>query len=175
MQKSAITTAPTRASALTSRPSEERLSDAEYSMLATLFAQMMAAYPHQELGEAAEMYLRGFEILAVRHGLVRVKEAMQELLVTRRFFPHPSELAEVLNDMQTKERQQFLRDHPYVPCGKCDEGMVFVYADGSPYDWHQGGPRYVAECPCKREWRRQAARAFEAASSDGKTRAAGGA
>jgi hypothetical protein len=155
MHQPSAVAAQTNGSALIKRPSEERLNDAEFSILAQLTTQIMKAYPHQELGESLEIFLRGYEILTVRHGLPRVKEALQELLVTpgRKFFPHPSELAEVLTDMQTKERQQFLRDHPFTQCGQCEDGMVFVDAEGKPWDWRKGGYRAAKECDCKIAWR----------------------
>jgi hypothetical protein len=172
MQQLSVVAAQASGSALIRRPSEERLNDAEFSILTKLTTQMVTAYPHQELGDSLEMFLRGFEILTVRHGLPRVKEALQELLVTpgRKFFPHPSELAEVLTDMQTKERQQFLRDHPFTPCGQCEDGMVFVDAEGKPWDWRKGGYRAAKECDCKVAWRNQT-KAFT--GNDGKAKAAG--
>jgi len=173
MSKNITIAAPSSALAPTRRPSEERLNDAEFSILAQLTTQIMKAYPHQELGESLEIFLRGYEILAVRHGLPRVKEAMQTMLVTpgRKFFPHPSELAEVLENMQTAERQQFLRDHPYTPCGQCENGMRMVNADdGQPWDWRSGKPRAAKECECKTAWRKQIA---TVQPHDGKRKAAG--
>jgi len=153
-------------SALTKKPSEERLSDAEYSILVELVTQMAAAYPHQELGESLEILLRGYEILAIRYGLCRVKNVLQQLLVTpgQKFFPHPSQLAEALQQMVSNEYRQFLKENPYVSCGTCDEGSVILNRDGTPWDHRSREQRYVADCVCRIKWR-ELARRFKEASS----------
>jgi hypothetical protein len=90
---------------------------------------------------------------------------MERLLVEpgRRFFPLVGELSEELETMKTDERQRILREHPFRPCGTCEGGMIALNRDGTPHDPRKGGPRYMAECRCKREWRQR----IEAATGDG--------
>jgi hypothetical protein len=158
MQQVSAIAARSKGFAVIKRLSDERLSDAEFMTLAQLTTQMVAAYPHQELADSLEIFQRGYEILAVRHGLRRVKAALVELLIApgRKFFPHPSELCEALQVIASKERQQFLKENPYVPCGKCEDGIVLLNRDGSPYNWSVGGSRYATDCECKVEWRKRA-------------------
>jgi hypothetical protein len=137
------------------RPSRECLPDAEYRELVLMVSQLRRAFPHQDLADSLEILTRGFEILAVRHGMRRVREALETLLVEpgRRFFPLPGELSEVLQAMKEAERRQILRDHPFVPCGRCDRGIVLVDLDGTAYDAKRGGPVAMKDCACKIAWR----------------------
>ena len=129
--------------------SERRLSAAESLALTVLLDQMSPAYPHQQLTEeTAEVWREAIERLAVKYGVPRVRTVLANFLVTpgQKFFPHPSEIAEALEELMANERAQFLKDHPYTPCGKCHEGMVILK--------REDGRSYADECECKKAWRR---------------------
>jgi hypothetical protein len=144
----------TRAVERSARP----LSIAESKALTVLLDQMAAHYPHQTItDETGEIWREAIEILVARYTLPRVRTALSEFLVKpgQKFFPHPSEIAEALEQMVTEERRRILRENPFIPCGRCDGGIVLVNRDGSPYDSLKGGPVAMHDCDCKVEWRRR--------------------
>lgn len=148
--------------AITSRRSATRLNAEELKFLLTLLEQTADRYPHQDLSIAMEGYLHDFEVLAIRYSLRLVMKSLGELRVRpgQRFFPQPSEVAEVIEEIMAKDKAQFLKDHPWHPCSRCDNGYVVVERDG----------RNVAErCQCWLNWRRSA----DAARPDAKAKGAG--
>lgn len=136
------------ASALTRNHSGELLSDAEFLMLHELMLQMATRYPHQDLSESLEGFQQDTERLAVRFGIRRVQAVMAEFRIKpgQKFFPHPSEIAEALEVAMANERAQFLKDHPYTPCGECHFGDVVVR--------REDGSTCVVKCECYRAWKR---------------------
>lgn len=176
--------ARTPGSRLTVRQSEAQLSNGEFTALATLVDQMAAAYPHQELGESLPILLRGYEMLAIEFGLRRVRDALEMLLTSRKFFPHPAELREAIEAVKETERRQILADNPWTPCEQCSAhvpGMIPVNADGSRWTFSRERVRPAAYrvCQCKTEWRRRVQELLGEAPqpqrsiADGKARAAG--
>ncbi len=93
------------------RPSIKCLPNEAYSELVILMDQLRKAYPHQDLAESLEMITRGYEILAAEHGIGRLTEALESLLVEpgRRFFPLPADAAEKLEEIRVAERTQFAK------------------------------------------------------------------
>lgn len=128
--------------------SERRLNSADGALLTVLLEQTAARYPHQDLAPAMQGYLHDFEKLALRYTLKRVMAALEELRIRpgQRFFPQPSEVAEVIEELMANERTQFLKDHPYTPCGECHDGMMI--------DKREDGGFVARECECKKAWRR---------------------
>jgi len=145
--------ARTQGSALTRRPSDERLSGAEFAKLATLTEQMAAAYPHQELGESLEVLLRGYELLALEFGTLAVRDALERALTHQKFFPHPSEIREAIEMAAKQAREQQAAADPWVPCGSCMDSWRPVNADGTPWDGH--GPHRMQRCSCFTSWQRR--------------------
>jgi len=131
------------------RPSRECLPDVGYSELVRMVDQLRRAFPHQDLGDSLEMLTRGFEILAVRYGLRMVRDALETLLVEpgRRFFPLVGELSEALSKMRQAERRRILRENPFTPCGRCDDGILVVR--------EKDGPVSMRDCGCRIAWRRR--------------------
>lgn len=127
--------------------SERRLNSADGKILTLLLEQTAARYPHQDLAPAMQGYLHDFEKLALRYTLKRVMVALEELRIRpgQRFFPQPSEVAEVIEELMGNERQQFLRDHPYTPCGDCHDGWLIAMREG-----HSEAVR----CECWKAWKR---------------------
>lgn len=136
-------------------PLTECVSSVEFDHLTLLVDQLRRAFPHQDLQESLPIITRGYEILAARYGLKRLRGAMELLLIEpgRRFFPLPGELSEVLQAIREAERRKILRDIPFRPCGRCDAGVLLVNRDGSAYDAKRGGPVAMKDCACKIAWR----------------------
>lgn len=86
-----------------------RLSEKMFDHLSVMCRQMAVFYPHQEMcAETVRGYLSEFEKLAVEHGIVRLEDAFQALRSKpgQRFFPHPSEVAEEIEQQIETERQE---------------------------------------------------------------------
>ena len=154
-----------------SLPSSKRLDAVSKEKLGWMLAQLAAAYPHQDMAEAADMYQLGYEVLSIEFGLDRVELAFRHCTTHTKFYPHPADVREILENMAAKTKQQLLKEHPYVPCGKCSDGLVRVPAD------HHHTYSYVDWCQCKLRWRAEH-RAIERGESptagDRKTAAGGG-
>lgn len=74
-----------------------------------LCRQMLAFYPNQEFAaETVDGYLLELERIAVRHGLDALERAFIELRGKpgQKFFPHPSEVADVIEAMEERAREQ---------------------------------------------------------------------
>ena len=150
--EAALSNVSSRAVKLSARP----LNVAESKVLTVLLDQLSAHYPHQTItNETGEIWREAFEMLVRRYTLPRLQTALREFLIKpgQKFFPHPGEIAEALEEMKTSERAQLLRDHPFLACGKCDGGIVLVNRDGTPYDAGKGGPVVMKDCSCKTAWR----------------------
>ena len=149
------------------RQSETRLNDADGFLLAEVIAQMADRYPHQDLSLSLEGFMRDFERLAVRYSMQTLMWALAELRIRpgQKFFPQPSEAAEVCEELMAKERQLFLKQHPYEPCQECD-GMGMIVRTRSD------GSRFAEDCECKKAWRRSC-EPVQPAVSDRKAKAAG--
>jgi hypothetical protein len=118
---------------------------------------MQAYYPHQEFDDdTVEGFQFDMERLAARYGMHRMRTVLLAIRIRpgQRFFPHPSQIAEELEELMAKERQELLKAHPFKPCSRCMEGMLVeeVERDGK---WR----REARECECKRQWRRDVAAA----------------
>jgi hypothetical protein len=88
-------------------PSGALLSDAESAELTVLLDQLAAHYPHQTLtDETGEIWREAYQLLAKRYTIRRLRDAMVELMVRpgQKFFPHPTEAAEALDNLIAKER-----------------------------------------------------------------------
>jgi hypothetical protein len=103
--------------------------------LADLLEQMVPRYPHQDLQLSMEGYYRDYLVLVERYGIEAVRQALQELRVMpgQRFFPQPSECAEVAEVIVSKRKED--EKVAAIPklCGKCMGGMVRVFRDGNSY------------------------------------------
>jgi hypothetical protein len=94
-------------SALSVRGEEQRLSSAEHEHLMTLCEQMQAYFPHQEFAdETVKGYLFDFERLVLKFGMTAIETALLELRIEagRKFFPHPTEVAEKVERELDAER-----------------------------------------------------------------------
>lgn len=148
------------------RRSSERLNDAEFSLLHQAMVQMADRYPHQDLTDSLEGFEQDTERVAARYGLNRVLAVLAEIRITpgQIFFPRPDEIAQKCEELMASERQQFLQDHPYTPCEKCD-GMGMIVTR------REDGKFFAEDCECKRAWRRSCNAPSEATIERG--RAAG--
>ena len=134
---------------LSVRGTERQLSDAEFNLLNLLCKQMQAYYPHQEfLDETVHGYQFDLERLAVIYGLKRVRSVLLNIRIKpgQRFFPHPSEVSEALEEMVKQERMQAREANPYKPCGQCHDGLLVVERDGE---------RIAKRCRCWIEWKQK--------------------
>lgn len=61
-------------------------------------------WPVEENGESIEEYMADWEQLAIKHGIGKVEEAIQELRVDpdQRFFPRPDEVAAKMRQIRLK-------------------------------------------------------------------------
>ena len=133
--------------ALSMPGTESRLNDSEALALTVLCRQMQAYYPHQEfLEDTIRGYRFDLERLAIAHTLRRVKQALLDLRIRpgQKWFPHPTEVAERLEEIVKAEREAERVKNPYVPCGACSSGFITVYRDGE---------RWCVRCGCWQRWK----------------------
>jgi len=127
---------------------ELRLSDEQAEKLTTLCRQMQAYYPHQEfLEETIEGYQFDLERLSVLYGLDRVRTVLLNMRIEpgRKWFPHPSDVSEALEELMKKEREEEREANPWHQCGRCSSGMVIVEREGG---------RTAERCQCWINWKR---------------------
>jgi hypothetical protein len=128
--------------------------------LATMLRQMGAAFPHQEYAEeTTEIFLLMFEDLALKYGLNELETALRSFLTKQKFFPHPAEVAGVLEEMANKAKQEAKKSLPKIGCPKCHDGG---WAPGHILTVDEKGDRFVKECECLLEYR-AARKAMDAA------------
>ncbi len=85
-----------------------RLTAEQFEHLSALCRQMAAFYPHQELAaETVRGFLDEFEGLAAKHGIDQLERAFRALRSKpgQRFFPHPSEVAEQIEEQIEAARE----------------------------------------------------------------------
>jgi hypothetical protein len=142
-------------SSLSVRP----LKKAEITQFEAMMAGMIAYYPHQEIPEPTLKQFRAeFRLMAAQHGIALLRQALLDTRRQpgRRFYPHPNEVSEVLEEMaakvKAKAKADLLAKLPRIGCEKCQgedgftPGLVMVQKPGQP--------RIVDECECKLAWRR---------------------
>lgn len=123
------------------------LSGAQIVQVGELMANMMAGYPHQALEMAAEVYQMAFEDLARLHGLKNLETALRGFLTSRRFFPHPSEVREVLDEMATKAKKEAMNSLPKLGCDECEGQCLDLI--GFVMETRPGQGRAVVPCKCR--------------------------
>jgi hypothetical protein len=127
------------------------LKKAEITQLDQMLAGMIAYYPHQEIPEMTlQQYRAEFKLQAETHGLANLREAF---LATRRrpgqkFFPHPTDIAEVLEEMAKKAKQEVAKSLPKLGCSLCLSPDASGFA-GLIVKQQPGRPRYVEPCECR--------------------------
>lgn len=134
-------------SGLSERGTGLRLSDEQSEQLTILCRQMQAYYPHQEfLDETVEGYQFDLERLSAMYGLARVRQVLLDIRIKpgQKWFPHPSEVSEALEEMVKQEKLQERKDNPFIPCGRCSSGMVISERDGR---------RFASRCHCWLAWK----------------------
>jgi hypothetical protein len=142
---------------------EQQLAPAQKLQIGELLANMVAAYPHQDMAESMPMYQRGWERLAVEFGTGPLEQALEFMLTLQKFFPHPSEVREVLDEMAKKEQAKVQAQLPRIGCDICKDqdgltGLIgFVLVD------RPGRGRAVEPCECRKR-RELAKKAMEAKS-----------
>ena len=83
------------------RQSGVSLTNSEVGQLEALMAQTKLSYPNQEIPpETLEMWAPAWMWLAIKYGLVTLKIALQEHVVTSKFFPQPADLRERLEALK---------------------------------------------------------------------------
>lgn len=105
----AVRPRPRESNALSARGTERSLTAIEQRQLDELCRQMQAHYPHQEFAdETVRGYLFDLERLAVIHGIDVLQVALLNLRIEagRKFFPHPSEIAEEIDAVQEARSAQ---------------------------------------------------------------------
>lgn len=148
---SAIVAQQSRGSSELALPGTQQLTRESLVHLGTLLRQMSAAFPHQEYSEeTAEVFLMSFEDLALKYGLKSLEWALRGFLTKQKFFPHPAEVAEELERMQQKTRQEQMQSLPKVGCDLCadhgNSGLIGVLGTDSE--------RYMKPCECLLAYRR---------------------
>jgi hypothetical protein len=128
------------------------------TQLRTFLEQMVAAFPHQEIpSDTMKMWRLAFEAMVREHGMERLQVALASFL-TAKFFPHPHEVNEVLDQMAKKEHAAQMASLPKIGCQVClPDGDGFA---GFIYTQQPGGPRVVKPCECRTR-REQAKKALE--------------
>ena len=140
--------------------SQPSLRPADEQDLAELLEQTALRYPNQDLAPALEGYYQDYLVLVRRYGIEAVRLALQELRVMpgQRFFPQPSECAEVAEEIvkakKAVENRERVARKPL--CGRCMSGLIRV---------ERNGVGYMRPCPCQRK---------DEAPASGKDRAANG-
>lgn len=127
---------------------EPPLSVAQIEQVGELMANMMAAYPHQALEMAAEMFQLAFEDLARTHGIQALETALRWFLTRQKFFPHPSEVSEVLEAMAKQKKKEMAKALPPLGCLQCLDGEG-VGLKGYVIEQPPGRPRFVKACECR--------------------------
>jgi hypothetical protein len=86
--------------------SRSRLPDEAFAYLSILMDQMQAAYPHQDLSDSMQVYMEGYEQLALRYSMAEVQDALAEWLITpgAKFFPRPDEGASLIERRREAQR-----------------------------------------------------------------------
>lgn len=148
-QVGSIIKAQSAGSSALARPGTQRLPRESVTHLATMLRQMSAAMPHQEYGEeTTEVFLLAFEELAVEFSVKNLETALRSFLSRQKFFPHPSEVREVLEQMAKKAKQLAEQALPGIGCSACldsdGEGLA-----GFVYTHRPGQPREVKPCECR--------------------------
>jgi hypothetical protein len=140
-------------SSAASPQSTGRLNSSDGRELATMVGQMVAYYPHQEMGaETVAGYMHDLSRLAMKHSLPAVKTALLTLRIRpgQKFFPHPSEVAEELEAMATKAREEARTQNPYVPDPECKHLLP-----GQAWVVDKDGDRVLGRCECWKRWKGQ--------------------
>lgn len=129
--------------------SVRRLSPALKLQVGSMLDQMTAAFPSQELHpDTARMYQRGAETLAEEYGIARVETALESFITRQKFFPHPSEIREVLEVMAAKERTEKQAANPYIPDPNCNHN-----APGWKRTKDVDGDDVMSRCDCWKAWK----------------------
>lgn len=127
------------------RPGNKRLTRDSIVQLGTMLRQMSAAFPHQEYDpETTKVFLLTFEDLAMEFGVKNLEVALRWFLSRQKFFPHPAEVREELEEMAKKTKAEQAKSLPKIGCPKCHDGG---WADG----WilaEVNGIRVVKKCDC---------------------------
>ena len=142
-----------------------RLSSSESIALTSMVGQMIAYYPHQEMAaETVAGYMHDLTRLAVKHGLPAVKTALAALRLRpgQKFFPHPSEVSEELEAMETRERLAARAANPYVQDPNCNH----ISVEGLAWVRNKDGDRVLGRCACWKQWKRATAHPRQQSSSN---------
>ena len=117
----------------------------EEQELLLLLEQTILRYPHQDLSRAIEGFYHDYRILCERYGLPTIKTALMELRIMpgQRFFPQPSECAEVAEEIVKRRKAEESKANAFRPCGKCYSGLVRVVKED--------GMSVMRECQCLRD------------------------
>lgn len=93
--------------------------------------------------------------LAMEHGTDRLRGVLLRHFETSKFLPSPADITEGLDAMKREEKKADIANRgPFVPCGKCINGVVLVNAKGEPWKFSiDGHEKFSRECECKRSWR----------------------
>lgn len=139
-------------------PGTRQLTRDSLLQLGTVLKQMSGAFPHQEYDvETTKIFLLTFEDLALEYSVTMLETSLRGFISRQKFFPHPSEVREVLEDMAKKAKAKKLQGLPKVGCEICGDGNGLVMGlDAS-------GERFAKACECLKAYRR-AKRAMEAKS-----------
>ena len=144
----AITLRQQSGSQLASLQRARPLDEAQIVQVGELMVNMMAGYPHQALEMAAEVYQLAFEDLARIHGIQALETALRLFLTRQKFFPHPSEVSEVLEEMAKKAKQEAAKSLPKLGCDLCLHPDATGFA-GLIVKQQPGRPRIVEWCECR--------------------------
>lgn len=149
-------------------PGMQRLTRDSMVQLGTMLRQMSAAFPHQEYdGETTKVFLMTFEDLALEFGVPNLEQALRRFLSRQKFFPHPAEVREVLEEMKQKAQSELNRALPKIGCDKCmqtgEDGLPHGL-EGFIYVQRPGQPQFVKPCECRLA-RERAKKALEGVKS----------
>lgn len=129
--------------------SARSLSVESLRQLGLMLQQLSAAFPHQEVApETAEIFFATFESLAIQHGMKNLETALRSFLTRQKFFPHPSEVSEVLDEMAKKKQHEAAKSLPPIGCGLCLDADQNGFA-GFVYVKQPTGLTFVKPCECR--------------------------
>lgn len=84
---------------------QRRLPSEEYQALGIMLNQTAKRYPHQDVSESIEEFMKDLEQLALRYSLQSVEDAVAALRVdpVQEFFPRPDEVAAEMRRRRLKK------------------------------------------------------------------------
>lgn len=117
--------------------------------LKTLMQQVRANFSGQEITtETAIFWMDEWALLAEKHGIDLLRDALRHHCRTQRFLPLPVDVSDAIDVVKKQKAEARLGAFPFVCCNRCMDGLLVeeIERDGKMC-------RQARECDCKRQWR----------------------